>query len=307
MKNKYFLSICIPTYNRKAYLKKTLSKILKTKGSNEVEIVIADDASDDGTEQMVSDFAKTNNNLKIKYIKFKKRIYFDRMVLSVVGAASGDYCWLISDDDTPLPHSLTKIKQVIQKNTGVSFIHLNYVRFDNILKKITSKRMIGDLFKDTYYNSSDEFFFKPITKSYFKFLGTNMITMSTDIFDRKKWLNSVTGLKKYIGYNFIHCFAITTLIKKHPSVYVIGRPSVVYLSNNHRVWPNDIWKDYNNIFLSYLGKIGYSKSGLEKMQKQQKRYEQREGFIKNPIFKIVYKLLRPVYVFYQFVSTKINE
>lgn len=307
MNNKYFLSICIPTFNRRDFLLKTLTRISKIKGANEIEIVIADDASDDGTEKAVSIFKKSNKKLHIKYQRFAKRIYFDKMVLSVVREASGDFCWLISDDDIPLPHSILKIKSIIAKQKDVSFIHMNYVRFDNILKKVTSKRMIGDVTKDIYFKNPDDFFFRPITKSYFKFLGTNMITMSTDVFDRKKWLQSVKGLNKYIGYNFIHCFAITTLIKKYPSIYVIGKPSVVYLSNNHRVWPNDIWKDYNSVFLKYLDKIGYSKVKLSEMTKVQKQYEQREGFMKNPFLKFVYKILRPLYVIYQFVISKINE
>jgi len=307
MIKRCFLSICIPTYNRKDFLIKTLTKISKFKEVGDIEVVVADDASDDNTNLKIQDFIKDHKNMNLVYKRFPKRMYFDKMVLSIVKIAKGDHCWLISDDDIPLPGSIGKIKSIITKYPSTSFIHMNYVRFDNMLKKVTSKRMVGSIKNDIIFSDAEDFFFKPVTDSYFKFLGTNTITMSTDVFDRKKWLKSVFGLKKYIGHNFIHSFAIGTLIKKYPDVYYIGKPSVQYLSNNHRVWPNNIWQDYNTEFLNYLLKIGYSKNKIEEMRKVQRQYEQREGIMKNKFLKRVYLFLRPLYVRVQYLYSKLND
>lgn len=306
MKQIPYLTICIPTYNRKDFLISTLSAISKFNEAKEIEIVIADDASDDETGLWVGEFAKRHKKLNVVYKRFKKRMFFDKMVLAVVGMAHGKYCWLISDDDIPLPGSLAKIKQIVTKDPGVSFIHMNYVRFDNLLQKVTSKRMVGSVIRDIHFLDADEFFFKPVSDSYFKFLGTNTITMSTDVFNREKWLENSHDLNKFIGHNFIHCFGICLLIKKYPDIYYIGKPSVRYLSNNHRVWPNNIWKDYNTVFLGFLEKNGYSKLKLIKMRKIQKQYEQREGIMKNKLFKHLYAFARPFYVRLQFVKSLLN-
>lgn len=306
MTKRYFLTICIPTYNRKDFLIKTLTKISKFKEVGDIEVVVADDASDDKTNLKIQDFIKDHKNMNLVYKRFPKRMYFDKMVLSIVKMAKGDYCWLISDDDIPLTGSIGKIKTIITKYPNTSFIHMNYVRFDNMLKKVTSKRMVGSIMNDMVFSNAEDFFFKAVSDSYFKFLGTNTITMSTDVFDRKKWLKSTVGLSRYIGHNFIHSFAIGTLIKKYPVIYYIGKPSVQYLSNNHRVWPNNIWEDYNNIFLKYLVSIGFSKQKIEKMRLVQKQYEQREGVMKNRILKKVYEMLRPAYIRFQYLKSKLN-
>jgi glycosyltransferase involved in cell wall biosynthesis len=49
------VSICIPTYNRKDYLKETLDSVF-TQTYRDYEVVIVDDGSTDGTEEMIKLF-----------------------------------------------------------------------------------------------------------------------------------------------------------------------------------------------------------------------------------------------------------
>lgn len=63
--NKPLLSICIPTYNRCEYLKKSLDSIVSQDGFNEeVEIVISDNHSCDDTLIISKQYAKEYNNIK---------------------------------------------------------------------------------------------------------------------------------------------------------------------------------------------------------------------------------------------------
>jgi hypothetical protein len=78
-------------------------------------------------------------------------------------------------------------------------------------------------------------------------------------------------------------------------VYFISKPQIQYLSNNHRVWPNDIWKDYNSVLLNYLLKIGYSKANINLMRKQQSEYEKREAMSKSKIISGLYVFALKVY------------
>ena len=54
----YLLSICIPTYNRCEYLKKTLDSIVTQKPflDRKVEVVVSDNASTDKTEELLQDY-----------------------------------------------------------------------------------------------------------------------------------------------------------------------------------------------------------------------------------------------------------
>lgn len=63
------LSIYIATYNRKEILKKKLDDILETV-SNDFDVWVLDDCSDDGTVEMLSDFSDT----RLHYIQNKERV-----------------------------------------------------------------------------------------------------------------------------------------------------------------------------------------------------------------------------------------
>ncbi len=295
MSKKTVLSICIPTFNRSSFLKRNLYVIASLIGSKDIEIVICDDGSIDNTPEVISEFKKDNPNLRVIDKRFKKTVSFDRNVLEMVKIANGNFCWLLGDDDVPVRRSLEKILSVISKHPNLSLIHLNYSRFDNLLKKVTAKKMVNGIRKDILFKKYEDFYFKPIKNSYFKFLGTHTITMSSDVVNRKKWLTASKRLKKYIGHNFIHSFVIGTIIKGENSVYFVSDPQVQYLSNNHRVWPNDIWRDYNDELLGYLKSIGYSEQKINQMQKQQREYEGREEIMKNKFIKYLYPILGPVY------------
>lgn len=298
------LSICIPTHNRSDFLKLNLEKIAKIAPPNDMEIVVADDFSPDNTRQVVEEFKKKHKKFSVSYKRFTKRVYFDKMVLSIVEMAKGEFCWLLGDDDLPEKESINNILKVIKNHPQVSLIHLNYSRFDNILKKVTAARMVGDFNRDKVYKNLSDFYFLPLKKGYFDFLGTNVITMSTDVVNRKKWLEAAKKIKKFVGHNFIHCFAIGTMIHKHSYIYYLATPQVQYLANNHRVWPNNIWQDYNHVLLGYLKKIGYPGQEIEQMQKVQSKFEKSESLTKNPVFKLILPFAQRGMAIYRYVTNK---
>jgi abequosyltransferase len=303
MKKNHILSVCIPTNNRASFLKKnldTLSKIIET----DMEIVIGDDCSNDNTEEVVREFIKSHPKLEIKYFRSKERIFFDKNALRIVEAASGKFCWMLGDDDLPKLGSIKKIKSIVAKYPDLSLIYLNYSRFDNLLKKITAERMVNDITKDILFNDGQDFYFSKTPKSYFKFLGTNTITLCTDVINRRKWLYEAKSIRKYIGHNFIHSFIIGKMINCPKSVYFVSEPLVQYLANNTRVWPNNVWKDYNNVLLGYLQKNGYKKEKIEQMIKSNKENEQKEAFMKSKVLGSIYLILRPLYTRLQLLISK---
>jgi abequosyltransferase len=305
MKKNYKLCICIPTLNRSGFVINELSEWSKIPGVNEVEIVVIDDASDDDTADRVNDFIRRNKKLNMVFIKNKKRLGFDKMLLDIIKHASGKYCWLISDDDLPKSNSLEKILKVIDNHKDLALIHLNYSRFDNILKKVTASYVVGEFKKDIHFSDKNDFVFKEIPDSYFQYLGTNVITMSSDVVNRKEWLEAAKSKKRFIGHNFMHSFIIADMVSRNQNVYFIAKPMLQYLSNNHRVWPNNIWKDYNSVYLNYLIELGYDKKRVLKMRRDQKKYEQQEGITKHPIFKYIYNLARPFYARLQYIKSKL--
>lgn len=63
-KNRYLLSICVPTFNREVPLKRLMESIVSQDAFNDdVCVVITDGNSSDGTAAMISEFVKNHDNV----------------------------------------------------------------------------------------------------------------------------------------------------------------------------------------------------------------------------------------------------
>lgn len=254
--NSPILSICIPTYNRDEFIIKSLNSVLP-QITEQVEIVISNNGSTDNTKSQVEAFIKEHPEISITLVNQETNLGFDKNVLAVVAAARGEYCWLISDDDTILPNGIETLLNLISSQPTVSNFVVNYRRFDKREGRITAPRMLN-LTEDIISSDPDAFYFKELPESYFYILGTNMITMSVNVFKRDYWQTVVPTVQEYMGLNFIHIFILTTVMQQHPSLYFVAEPQAEYLQHNHRDWDNDIWGDYKKLFLPYLTSIGYN-------------------------------------------------
>jgi len=117
MENNIILSICIPTYNRSSYLETTIRSIVNQKRfqkTEDVEIVICDNCSNDETRKIVLSFVNTYGS-KVRYYKNDINI----MDLNFERALShGKGLYLKLNNDTLNHHegSLDKILQTIAEN-----------------------------------------------------------------------------------------------------------------------------------------------------------------------------------------------
>lgn len=110
----YEISICIPTYNRSIYLKKTLNSLICQKEfkNGEVEIVVSDNCSTDNTEDMVKEYTKKYKN--ITYYKNDKNIGVYNFPL-VLQRARGCYRKLSNDTMIYKEGALACLVKVIKK------------------------------------------------------------------------------------------------------------------------------------------------------------------------------------------------
>ncbi|MBO7332810.1 MAG: glycosyltransferase, partial [Alphaproteobacteria bacterium] len=93
------LSICIPTYNRSTYLSNTLAQLTKESlflNTNDVEIVISDNCSNDDTEDVCRHYKEKFGD-KIIYYKQKENIR-DKNFAFAISLANGKYAKLNNDN-----------------------------------------------------------------------------------------------------------------------------------------------------------------------------------------------------------------
>lgn len=113
-KEKPLLSICIPTYNRSKYLKKSLDSIVTQNEflDGTVEIVISDNASTDDTEEIVKPYLEKFAN--ISYSRNAENVR-DKNFPIVLSKAHGQLRRLCNDTLVFKPDDLRKICSIIKE------------------------------------------------------------------------------------------------------------------------------------------------------------------------------------------------
>ncbi|WDF54707.1 glycosyltransferase family 2 protein [Mucilaginibacter sp. KACC 22063] len=106
------LSICIPTYNRSKYLVSCLQSILKqVKDYMHIEILVSDNQSTDDTNQQIQQFI---NHPKFKYFLQTENLGATKNYFKLVSDyATGDFCWIIGDDDFLVQGALDVVYNLI--------------------------------------------------------------------------------------------------------------------------------------------------------------------------------------------------
>ncbi len=100
MNNIPLFSIAIPTFNRLEYFKLALNSALAQTYQN-VEIVILDNASSDGTQAYLNDVITQHSNITV--IRNDENIGFARNIMQIPQYIKGKYLTVLSDDDLLMP------------------------------------------------------------------------------------------------------------------------------------------------------------------------------------------------------------
>ena len=108
------LSICIPTYNRKNYLKQCLETMLPQVTKFGIPIFVSDNASEDGTEEMVKKLSSEYRFLFYK--KQKMNVGVDINMLEVISLAQSKYAWWFGDDDVLIDGGIQYLLDILNKN-----------------------------------------------------------------------------------------------------------------------------------------------------------------------------------------------
>lgn len=118
------LSLCIPTYNRAALLEPMLRSLCRQAAAfgAEVEIVVSDNASDDGTADVVQTASAV---APIRYFRNDENVG-SRNFLLAVERASGEYAWVIGDDDLVLDGGLQVVTEALLAHREIDYFYVNY-------------------------------------------------------------------------------------------------------------------------------------------------------------------------------------
>ncbi len=117
------LTIAVPTYNRAGYLDLCLENLIAQarEHGDTVEVVVSDNASEDGTQSVVGRYRSAWPALRA--VRNKENIGSDRNIAQCFALARGRYALIFGDDDVLLPGALGRILAVLKNGEhGVVFL-----------------------------------------------------------------------------------------------------------------------------------------------------------------------------------------
>jgi len=230
IKNKNIkLSVAIPTYNGDRYIREALDSIIYQLDDidEEIEIVISDNASTDQTPEIIKEY-KENYPGILSYYRNDQNLSGEKNIDLAVRRSKGEYVWLFSDDDVLIFPVLKKVLNVLNAYLDLSWIFVNYARYDNNLSsKIAT---VVDIPEDCYCENGEEFF------KISRFANT---ALSSNIVRKREWENTYESIKNITALHIQTVLPIY-LLKDNKS-YIISSQLIKFRNpeDNKPRWMED--------------------------------------------------------------------
>jgi len=133
------LTIGIPIYNGELTIAETLDSIFR-QITSEVEVVISDNASTDGTKDIVESYCRKYE--QIRFHTNEINLGADRNIDLTVSRANGEFVWLMGDDDEIEEGGIDSIIKVIDAHPDLAAIFVNYSSYDRITGECLNARTL---------------------------------------------------------------------------------------------------------------------------------------------------------------------
>lgn len=224
MDNNFFLSICIPSYNRPQTIKRLLNSI-DVKDCSSVEIVICEDKSParELIRETVNAFKKSSP-YHVVYVENETNLGFDRNWRELSIRASGEYLLYMGDDDAFIPGQLDKFVKWLKDHPEPYYILRSYIRHYGKNREKT------ECFR--YYD--DDKFFEPGEDGY-KALFMKSISMSGYTIKRSC---SLEFLNNDINDTLLYqLYLLAEVCLKYPSAYC-NTPCAMLISDQVQLFGN---------------------------------------------------------------------
>lgn len=209
------LTICIPTYNREESLKQCVKSILYQKPPPNVEILICDNASPDGTEKMVSNLLENNPN--IRYIRNEMNLGLDANVLKCLRNGRGKFLQLLSDDDFLDEGAISYLVDFLKRNQYLSTVILNWDHFKFVNSEIK--------YYWNWYSIGEPIFFENKNKFLSYILSEGLTFISNKVYNSSIF-RKIDGLEKFIGTIFIQSYIMLYCLELDQNSAVIRKVMV---------------------------------------------------------------------------------
>ncbi len=191
------LSVVIPTFNRVEKLKICLESLITEIAGKPVELLISDNASTDGTQEFMEQFCACHP--EVIYVRNSENVGPDRNFLNCYNCATGEYVYLMGDDDVLLSGAVDAILEALQRKPVI--LRLNTSRILSAQPLQYTEPLVPEEGLKSYDDPT----------AFLMDMGIYITFMSAFIL-RKDLVSAVPDKEQYIGTYFIQShIAIRTL------------------------------------------------------------------------------------------------
>lgn len=144
------LSILIPTYNRVKYLKIMLNSVItqieRDNLTSQVEVIISDNASDDGTKDYMQSLSAEKSY--ITYSRNEKNIGVVKNIIRLFELTTGKYWMFYGDDDIIPDGAIAKVIKVLDENPDIPLTIFAQVGYTGIKdnKRVSIHEAVSEYF-----------------------------------------------------------------------------------------------------------------------------------------------------------------
>lgn len=278
-KNSEKIAICILTYNRINFLKKTIDSVLSSKFKN-YRIFVFNDNSSDGTYDFLNLLDK---NKTITAINHKDNLGLFKNANYIIENIKSEYIIFLCDDDTINQSHLEYSFKLIESDKNISIVGTGWSMIDkdnNLVKEVLYTN-----FKNEVILDDSDFLYHHIRGLQFPWSGT-LIRM-----------NKIKDLR--YDYNYGNAADTPFLIKLTKGNKVGYIPKILFNNRLHKDQITQLQKfdtlysDWLNIFIfykNYLIEVNNTKENFRILKKANTKTN-FANIIASPNFKYFFKII----------------
>jgi glycosyltransferase involved in cell wall biosynthesis len=257
------LTVGIPTYNGSAYIRNALDSVINqisVELISRVDILISDNASTDDTPEIINHY-QTDHTIPIHYSRNFTNIGYDKNVDALFKKASGDFVWMLADDDTLKEGALVSIFKLLDDYPSLNAVLVNFDQYDRKLETIID---IVELPDDQLCKDAETFLHN--SKARYNLLSALIIR-------KDKWNNE--DLSMGYGTNYIHIYGLFKILLQGDSF--ILKKSLVNMRMGSALWNGSgdalimILLDSGSLIRS-MKPMGYNKKIIHHLLKDARNY-----------------------------------
>ena len=138
VENEIMFSVEVTTYNQKDYIAQTLQSIIDQKHNYKYEILVSDDCSKDGTQEIIKEFHNKYPEI-IKPVYNEKNLGAMQNYYATIARAKGKYIMECAGDDYWLPGKVETQIQFMENNKSFNVCYGIAKLYDSKSGKIVSE------------------------------------------------------------------------------------------------------------------------------------------------------------------------